>query len=354
MERNSRIYVAGHTGLVGAAICRALERKGYSRVITEERETLDLTNQHQVEEFFKSRKPEVVFLAAAKVGGILANSTYPADFIHDNLSIALNVITSAHRHGVKKLMNLGSSCIYPKMAPQPIKEDSILTGPLEPTNEPYAVAKIAAIKLCRYYNQQYGTDYLSVMPTNLFGPGDNYNLETSHVLPSLIRKFYLGSLLRSGNFKAIRHDSTVYPLGFGLAPFSDTTPDGEIVSTLSSLGITGETITLWGTGSPFREFMYVDDCADAIIYLMEHYRYNDIGEILNIGTGSDLRIAEIASKIKGIIGYEGDVKYDASKPDGTPRKLLDVGRLTSLGWKPGFSVDEGVRKSFEWYLARKA
>jgi GDP-L-fucose synthase len=352
MERNSSIYVAGHAGLVGAAICRSLGRKGYSRVITRDRETLDLTDQRQVEDFFSSQKPEVVFLAAAKVGGILANSTYPAEFIHDNLSIALNVITSAHRHGVKKLLNLGSSCIYPKMAPQPIKEDSILTGPLEPTNEPYAVAKIAAIKLCRYYNQQYGTDYLSVMPTNLFGPGDNYNLETSHVLPSLLRKFHLGVLLDNRDFNAIRRDSSRFPVGFGINPFTSDTPDEVIESTLARLGITAGEILLWGTGSPYREFLYVDECADAMVSVMERYAYRDVGEILNIGSGNDIRISEIAIKIAGVTGYKGRIRYDPSKPDGTPRKRLDVSRLTALGWKSCLSLEEGIRLSHDWYLSQ--
>ncbi|ADE35625.1 GDP-L-fucose synthase [Methanohalophilus mahii] len=308
MEKTEKIYIAGHRGMVGSAIKRNLESKGYTNLICLTHSELDLTDQQAVNEFFESEKPEYVFLAAAKVGGILANSTYPAEFIYDNLMIEANIIHAAHIYGVKKLLFLGSSCIYPKFAPQPMKEEYLLTGELESTNEAYAVAKIAGIRLCKHYNQQYGTNFISVMPTNLYGPNDNFDLETSHVMPALIRKFHEAK---------INNESKV---------------------------------TIWGSGSPKREFLHVDDMADACIYLMENYDYADIGEFVNIGVGKDLSIKELAELIKDVVGYEGDIVYDSSKPDGTPRKLLDVSKLNGLGWTSSIGLKEGIKATYRWYV----
>jgi len=307
MDKNAKIYVAGHRGMVGSAIVRKLHSEGYRNIVVKTSKELDLRRQSETEAFFASEKPEYVFLAAAKVGGILANSTYRAAFIYDNLMIASNVIHASYKAGVKKLLNLGSSCIYPKHAPQPMKEEYLLTGLLEPTNEPYAIAKIAAIKLCRYYNEQYGTNYISVMPTNLYGPNDNFNLETSHVLPALIRKFHEAKL--SG------------------AP----------------------SVTLWGSGEPYREFLYVDDLADACVFLIKNHDAKDIGEFINIGTGRDIRIKDLALMIRDIVGFPGIIDNDQSKPDGTTKKLLNVSRLEALGWKAYINLETGVRQTCEWY-----
>lgn len=304
MEKGAKVYVAGHQGLVGSAILRKLTSEGYSNIVTRSFQELDLRDQTAVNEFFKKEQPEYVFLAAAKVGGILANNTYPVDFLRDNLLIQTNVIDAAYRYGSRKLLFLGSSCIYPKFAPQPIKEEYLLTGELEPTNEPYAIAKIAGIKLCQAYNRQYGTNFISVMPTNLYGPGDNFDLETSHVIPALIRKF---------------HESKI---------------KGK------------DQVVVWGSGKPFREFLHVDDLADACLFLMSNYNSS---EIINIGTGKDLSIAELAYLIKDIVGYDGNIIFDTSKPDGTPRKLLDVSKLFNMGWKPKISLEEGIRSTYSWY-----
>jgi GDP-L-fucose synthase len=312
MDKNAKIYIAGHRGLVGSALLRKLTSEGYKNLIVRTSQELDLRRQSEVEAFFEKERPEYVLLAAAKVGGILANNTYKAEFIYDNIMIASNVIHASFKAGVKKLLNLGSSCIYPKLAPQPMKEEYLLTGLLEPTNEPYAIAKIAAIKLCRYYHEQYGTNYISVMPTNVYGPGDNFNLETSHVLPALIRKF---------------HEATV---------------QGR------------PSVTIWGSGSPFREFLYVDDLADACVFLMERYGFREVGEFINIGTGQDLTIRELALLVKRIVGYHGEIEYDQSKPDGTPKKLLDVSRMAELGWKAKTSLDDGIKKSYEFYIHQVA
>lgn len=304
MEKGAKVYVAGHQGLVGSAILRKLISEGYSNIVTLSFQELDLRDQTAVNEFFKKEQPEYVFLAAAKVGGILANNTYPVDFLRDNLLIQTNVIDAAYRYGSRKLLFLGSSCIYPKFAPQPIKEEYLLTGELEPTNEPYAIAKIAGIKLCQAYNRQYQTNFISVMPTNLYGPGDNFDLETSHVIPALIRKF---------------HESKI---------------KGK------------DQVVVWGSGKPFREFLHVDDLADACLFLMSNYNSS---EIINIGTGKDLSIAELAYLIKDIVGYDGNIIFDTSKPDGTPRKLLDVSKLFNMGWKPRITLEEGIRSTYSWY-----
>lgn len=305
MHKEAKIYVAGHRGLVGSAILRKLQSEGYSHIITRTHRELDLTDQQAVYRFFEGERPEYVFLAAARVGGILANSTYPADFIRENLLIQTNVIDAAHRYGVKKLLFLGSSCIYPKFAPQPLKEEYLLTGALEPTNEPYAVAKIAGIKMCQAYNRQYGTNFISVMPTNVYGPGDNFDLETSHVLAALLRKF---------------HEAKVSG-----APH----------------------VVVWGSGTPRREFLHADDLADACLFLMNNY---DSSEIINVGVGKDLTIAELARLIKEIVGYEGEIVFDTTKPDGTPRKLLDVSRLFGLGWRPQVRLEDGIRSTYEWFV----
>lgn len=305
MEKDAKIYVAGHRGMVGSAIVRKLDAEGYTNIITRTSKELDLRRQDQVEDFFAQEKPNYVFMAAAKVGGIVANNTYPADFMYDNMMIEMNVINNAHKNGVEKLLLLGSSCIYPRMATQPIQEDSLLTGTLEKTNEAYALAKISGLKYCEYLNTQYGTDYISAMPTNLYGPNDNYHPENSHVLPALIRRVHEAKM---NNTK-------------------------EVV--------------VWGTGKVLREFLYVDDLADASLHLMEHYSGN---EPINIGTGKDLSIAELASLVKTVVGYEGDIVYDTSKPDGTPRKLLDVSKLSDMGWSYKTELEEGIKLAYQDFL----
>lgn len=353
MNKDSKIYIAGHTGLVGSALVRKLKSKGYTNLVTRNFPGIDLTRQIEVEKLFEEERPEVVFLAAARVGGILANNTYKADFIYDNLAIAANIIRAAYTSGVRKLLNLGSSCIYPKLAPQPLKEEYLLSGYLEATNEPYAIAKIAAIKLCRYFNEQYGTNFISIMPTNLYGPHDNFNLETAHVLPSLLRKFYLAKLLREGKHELVVRDLKRYPLGFGLDATLDKRNQQEIVEALERLGITPDAVVLWGTGSPYREFLHVDDLADAAVCLIEQYDYPDIGELVNVGTGEDNTIRDIATTVKDVVGFTGEIRYDASKPDGTPRKLLDVSKLHSLGWKASIPLREGLERTLEWYIAQQ-
>ena len=305
MNKNSRIFVAGHRGLVGSAIVRYLRQQGFERLLLRTRQELDLTCRKDVDAFFASEKPEYVFVAAAKVGGILANSQYPVDFLRDNLAIELNVIDAAWRHGVRKLESLGSSCIYPKLAPQPIKEEYLLTGPLEPTNEWYAIAKIAGIKLCQAYRRQYGFRAISLMPTNLYGPGDNFDLQTSHVLPALISKFHQAKTAGQPQ------------------------------------------VTIWGTGTPRREFLHVDDLASAAVFLMQTYNEP---EIVNVGTGDDIPIADLAASVAECVGFAGEIVYDRSKPDGTPRKLLDVSKLHSLSWRHSISLTDGIRATYEWYL----
>jgi len=322
MNKDSKIYIAGHRGMVGSAILRVLQERGYNNLICRTHSELDLTMQPDVEDFLKTERPDYVFLAAAKVGGILANDTYRADFIYDNIMIAANVIHFAREYGVKKLLNLGSSCIYPKFAKQPMKEEYLLTGSLEPTNEPYAIAKIAALKLCRYYNEQYGTDCISVMPTNLYGPYDNFNLETSHVLPALMRKFHLAKLLRVNRFDLIKKDILRYPLGFNMENEEILDDRRSIEQRFEKLGITASYVMLWGAGNVYREFMHVDDLAEACVFLLENYSHKELGEFVNIGSGKDIKIIDLAMLVREIVGYEGEIRNDLSMPDGTTKKEL--------------------------------
>jgi GDP-L-fucose synthase len=305
MEKQSRIYVAGHRGLVGSSIVRTLQEQGYNNVILKTHQELDLTRQEKVESFFAREKPDYVFQTAARVGGIWANNTYPAHFIYDNLAIQTNLIHAAYLNKVKKLLFLGSSCIYPRSCPQPMKEEFLLSGYLEPTNEPYAIAKIAGIKMCEAYNRQYGTDFISILPTNLYGPYDNFDLETSHVLPALIRKFHQAK----------------------------------------SAGM--DEVLIWGSGKPKREFLHVNDLADACLYLMNSYEGSDL---VNIGTGLDITISDLAELIAHVVGFEGRLAFDGTKPDGTPRKLLDISRITALGWKPTISLGKGIKSTYEWFV----
>lgn len=308
MDRNAKIYVAGHRGLVGSALVRELERQGCANLVLRKSSELDLRDQAATLAFFRAERPEYVFLAAAKVGGIVANNSFPAEFIYDNLMIQNNVIHSSYLNGVTKLLLLGSTCIYPKLAPQPIREESLLTGPLEPTNEPYAIAKIAGIKMCQSYNRQYGTRFICAMPTNLYGPNDNFDLTTSHVLPALIRKFH--------EAKAAGDAS----------------------------------VTIWGSGTPYREFVHVDDVARASLFLMEGY---EGWEPVNVGSGQELTIKELALKIGAVVGFRGEILFDTSKPDGTPRKLCDVSRIHELGWRHGIELETGLRETYDWYLANR-
>lgn len=348
MNKNSKIYIAGHRGLVGSAIVKELEELGYTNFILRTHKELDLTNQQATADFFATEKPEYVFLAAASVGGIVANNTYRADFIYNNLMIQNNVIHHSYLNDVKKLLFLGSTCIYPKMAPQPMPEDSLLNGPLEYTNEPYAIAKIAGIKMCESYNLQYDTNYISVMPTNLYGPNDNFDLEKSHVLPALIRKMHLGKLFMEGNELALINDLNVESYAYAKAE-------------LQKNGITKTGIALWGTGNPKREFLWSHDMAKACVYLMQNVDFKDVkgtdqdikNTHLNIGTGEDIAIKDLAEMIKKTVGYTGNLNWDATKPDGTPRKLTDVSKLHDLGWKHEVPLEKGVEMMYEAYLESK-
>lgn len=352
-----RVYVAGHRGLVGSAILRRLEKEAELEIVVKTSKELDLRRQAETERFFEETKPDEVYLCAAKVGGILANSTFKAEFIYDNLAIALNVINSSYRYGVKKLLNLGSSCIYPKDSPQPMREEYLLTGRLEPTNEPYAIAKISAIKLCRYYNEQYGTNFISVMPTNLYGPNDNFDLFTSHVLPALIRKFHLGKALENGDWDSIRRDLHARPIE-GIT--GDSSRE-DIMNVLCRYGIRWDKtsleveVVIWGTGEVWREFLYVDDLADACVFLMRNVDADDLKRLcpdyfVNVGFGEDIKIKDLARIVKDIVGFGGKITHDLSKPDGVRRKLLDVSRIRELGWSPKVSLEEGIRRTYEWYL----
>lgn len=379
MEKNSKIYIAGNSGMVGSAITRNLIAKGYSNLIFTPFPPYDLTNQMVVAEFFKKEKPEYVFLAAAKVGGIISNNTYRAQFLYENLMIQNNIIHQSYLSGIKKLLFLGSSCIYPRSCPQPIKEEFLLTGELEFTNEPYAIAKIAGVKMCESYNIQYGTNFISVMPTNLYGPNDNFNLETSHVLPALIRKMHLGKCLENNDLESIRNDLNMFPV----EGINGSASEIAILNKLSQFGIQYSTsnqqpksdtqhtvkITLWGTGSPYREFLYVDDLAEACVFVMNSVNIIDLNAFnsqssdisphvkadvknthINIGIGNDLTIRELANLIKNIVGYKGQLDWDESKPDGTFRKLLDVSKIRKFGWHEKIGLEEGIRLVYHKYL----
>lgn len=360
MDKNSKIYVAGHDGLVGSSIVKTLQNKGYQNLLFKHYTEVDLRNQQATQEFFEKEKPDYVFLAAAKVGGIYANNTYRAQFIYENIMIQSNVIHSSYLNNIKKLLFLGSTCIYPKMANQPMKEDELLTNTLEYTNEPYAIAKIAGIKMCESYNLQYDTNYISVMPTNLYGYNDNFNLENSHVLPALIRKNHLCKCLENNDFDAIRKDFAKYP-----ASIDATASEEEIISYLEKFGIklnNGKVeLHVWGSGTPFREFLWAEDMADACVFLMENADFQDMVRVsdiknnevrnthLNIGSGKEISIKELAYLVKDIIGFNGEIKFDPTKPDGTPRKLTDPGKLHELGWKHKIELPNGIELVYKHY-----
>ncbi len=349
MDKNSKIYVAGHRGLVGSALMQNLQAKGYTNIITRTHSELELTKTVEVAKFFESQKPEYVFLAAAKVGGIVANNVYRADFIYENLMIQNNVIHQSYVNGVKKLLFLGSTCIYPKNARQPMKEEYLLTDTLEYTNEPYAIAKIAGIKTCESYNLQYGTNFISVMPTNLYGPNDSFDLEKSHVLPALVRKIHLAKLLNESKYDAVLKDTKF-----------ETIEEAKVY--LSNFGVNENNVEIWGTGNPKREFLWSKDMADACVFIMENCDFKDTlsntnSEIrnthINIGTGKEISISELAFKIKTLVGFKGNLIFNTEKPDGTMRKLTDVSKLNKLGWKHSVDLDEGLKKVYNWYLNDK-
>lgn len=359
MTKDAKIFIAGHKGLVGSAILRNLQLKGYTNFVIKSSSELDLRNQQAVSDFFANEKPEYVFLAAAKVGGIVANNTYRAEFIHDNLAIQNNVIHQSYVHGVKKLLFLGSTCIYPRDAKQPMNEQELLTGPLEYTNEPYAIAKIAGLKMCESYNLQYGTNYIAVMPTNLYGPNDNFDLHSSHVLPALIRKIHLGKCLENNDWNAIRADFTKRPV---------QTTDGnaseqDITEKLNAFGIFQKDgrveVEIWGSGKPLREFLWSEEMADACVFIMENINFDDLKEDLqeirnchiNIGTGEELSIRELAETIQSTVEFKGSLRFNTEKPDGTMRKLTDPSKLNQLGWKHTIQIEEGIQKLYEWYLS---
>jgi GDP-L-fucose synthase len=345
MDKNAKIYVAGHRGLVGSAICRKLKEKGYTNLVFRTHQELELTDQKAVAAFFEDEQPDYVFLAAAKVGGILANNTYRADFIYDNLQVQSNVIHQSFKAKVTKLLFLGSTCIYPKECPQPMKEEYLLTSPLEYTNEPYATAKIAGIKMCESYNLQYGTNFISVMPTNLYGPGDNFDLEKSHVLPAMLRKMHLAMLLEQNRWDEVVADLKV-----------DSIEAARQI--LDKFGISARSVEIWGTGKPMREFLWSEDMADACVFIMENADFQDLAkgmkEIrnthINIGSGKEISIKDLAMVIKNVVGFQGDLVFNTDKPDGTLRKLTDVSKLAALGWKYETSLDQGLGMLYDWYL----
>ena len=354
LEKNAKIFIAGHRGLVGSAIWNNLRQRGYTNLVGRSHKELDLLDGTAVKKFFDEERPEAVVLAAAHVGGIMANLQYRADFIYQNLQIQQNVIGESFRHGVKKLLFLGSTCIYPREAPQPMKEEVLLTSPLEYTNEPYAIAKIAGLKMCESFNLQYGTNYIAVMPTNLYGPNDNFHLENSHVLPAMIRKVHLGKCLSEGDWEAVRKDLNAR----SVENISGGTSESEILDILAKYGIYPGKVELWGTGKPLREFLWSEEMADASVYVMEKVDFADLrpatGDIrnthINIGTGKELSICEVASLIREKVGFTGEIVFDSSKPDGTMRKLTDVTKLHALGWHHTIEIDEGVERLYSWYL----
>lgn len=363
MNKDSKIYVAGHKGLVGSAIWKTLQNKGYTNLIGKSIHELDLMNPQAVADFFETEKPEYVFLAAAKVGGIVANNTYRAQFIYENLMIQNNVIHNSYIYGVKKLLFLGSTCIYPKEAPQPMPEDCLLTSPLEYTNEPYAIAKIAGIKMCESYNLQYGTNFISVMPTNLYGPNDNFNLETSHVLPALIRKIYLGKCIENNNWDEINKDLDKRPI----EGVSGSSNEDDKINILAKYGIQLKTqnstsktfVEIWGTGASLREFLWSEEMASACVYCMEKVNFSDVrgseNEVrnthINIGTGKDISIKDLACMIQRIVGFQGEICFNVSKPDGTMKKLTNPSKINNLGWKHSIDIEEGIKKLFDWYIS---
>ena len=354
LDKQSKIYVAGHHGLVGSAIWNNLKARGYENLVGRSHKELDLLDPVAVKQFFDEERPDAVVLAAAHVGGIMANLNYRADFIYQNLQIQQNVIGESFRHGVKKLLFLGSTCIYPRMAPQPMKEDALLTSELEYTNEPYAIAKIAGLKMCESFSLQYGCNYVAVMPTNLYGPNDNFHLENSHVLPAMIRKAHLAKCLNEGLWDDLRRDLDLRPVEGVTGKNTET----EITAELAKFGITAEAVTLWGTGSPMREFLWSEDMADASVHVLLNVDFKDTyapGEReirnchINVGTGKELSIRELAEKVIKTVGFKGELRWDASKPDGTPRKLTDVSKLHALGWHHKVEIDDGVQKLYDWY-----
>ena len=355
MEKNAKIYIAGHRGLVGSAIWKNLQDKGYTNLIGSTHKELDLLDGMAVRKFFDKEQPEYVFLAAAFVGGIMANSIYRADFIYKNLQIQQNIIGESFRHNVKKLLFLGSTCIYPRDAEQPMKEDVLLTSPLEYTNEPYAIAKIAGLKMCESFNLQYGTNYIAVMPTNLYGPNDNFDLERSHVLPAMIRKIHLAHCLKEGNWEAVRKDMNQRPV----EGVNGDSSKEDILAMLKKYGISETEVTLWGTGTPLREFLWSEEMADASVFVMEHVDFKDTYKEgskdirnchINIGTGKEITIRQLAERIVETVGYQGKLTFDSSKPDGTMRKLTDPSKLHALGWHHKIEFEEGVQRMYEWYL----
>ncbi len=355
MEKNAKIYIAGHHGLVGSAIWKNLRDKGYTQLIGRSHKELDLLDGVAVRQFFDEEQPEYVFLAAAFVGGIMANSIYRADFIYKNLQIQQNVIGESFRHNVKKLLFLGSTCIYPRDAEQPMKEEVLLTSPLEYTNEPYAIAKIAGLKMCESFNLQYGTNYIAVMPTNLYGPNDNFDLERSHVLPAMIRKIHLAHCLKENNWEAIRKDMNQRPV----EGISGESPKEAILKVLSKYGISETEVTLWGTGTPLREFLWSEEMADASVFVMEKVDFSATYEEgsktirnchINIGTGKEITIRQLAERIVETVGYQGKLTFDSTKPDGTMRKLTDPSKLHALGWHHKIEIEEGIQRMYDWYL----
>ena len=357
MEKSAKIYIAGHHGLVGSAIWRNLQEKGYTNLTGRSHKELDLLDGVAVKDFFDQERPDYVILAAAHVGGIMANSTYRADFIYKNLQIQQNVIGESFRHGVKKLLFLGSTCIYPRDAQQPMKEDALLTSPLEYTNEPYAIAKIAGLKMCESFNLQYGTNYIAVMPTNLYGPNDNFNLERSHVLPAMIRKIHLAHCLKQGDWDAICKDLNQRPV----EGIDGNSSKEDILAILAKYGISNSEVKLWGTGTPLREFLWSEEMADASIFVMEHVDFKDTYKQgdkdirnchINIGTGKEISIRELAELIVSTVGYQGQLTFDSTKPDGTMRKLTDPSKLHALGWHHKVEIEEGVQRMYNWYLGR--
>ncbi|WP_280645572.1 MULTISPECIES: GDP-L-fucose synthase [unclassified Dysgonomonas] len=359
MDKGSKIYIAGHRGLVGSAILRNLKEKGYTNFVLRTHSQLDLTNQAAVAEFFEKEKPEYVFLAAAKVGGIVANNTYRGQFIYENMMIQNNVIHQSYLNNVKKLVFLGSSCIYPKEAPQPMREDALLTGPLEYTNEPYAIAKIAGLKMCESYNIQYNTNFIAVMPTNLYGPNDNFNLETSHVLPAMIRKIHLGKCLEENAWDIIRKDLDTR----SIEGVSGKSIEQEILDIMSKYGVSRNgdkvRVEIWGSGRPMREFLWSEEMGDATVFIMESVNFLDLTNVIkrqeirnthiNIGTGTEISIKDVANLIKKTVGFSGDLWFNADKPDGTMRKLSDVSKLQSLGWKHKVNIEDGLQRMYKWY-----